>query len=154
MEVRVVLLLCMLSLCAGCFPSHISSVGQYGDGVSRQPAKGSHGQAVVTRSMPFTFDEVMDASEAALFRKGFPIEEKDRRKGFLSSSVRKGAWPQIFEGNFVGTIAIYVKQTSPRPATEVTVVVDRYVPVFGSVHENSAANILLGDIQKVLATYR
>jgi hypothetical protein len=131
----------------------VSSIGLYGDIAGKQDVKGSRDQAVVTRSMPFTADEVMDATETALFRKGFNVEEKDAKKGRITAS---GMYQHICTAGpciHSYTIAVYVKQTSPEPSTQLTLLADRHTMLIG-VSPYTAANDFVSEIQKVLTTYK
>jgi hypothetical protein len=154
MKVIMLLVCCaLMGLSACAAPRPVPSVGLYGDTAGQQDVKGSREQAMATRTMPYTADEVMDAAETALFRKGFNVEEKNAKKGRITAS---GMYQHICGSGpcmHSYTVAVYVKQTSPKPTTQLTVLTDRHSMLGGS-NEYAVANDFAGEIQKVLTTYK
>ena len=154
MKLIKLIVYCALIALIGCGGKvAVPSIGLYGDTAGQQSVKGSREQAVVNRTLPYTTDEVLDAAETALFRKGFNVEEKNTAKGRLTASgmyrhiCGNGPCDQAY------TVAVYVKQTSPKPTTQLTLLLDRYTGWAG-FEVYSVANEFAGEIQKILTTYK
>ena len=131
-----------------------SSLGLYGDTAGPQAVKGSSAQAVVNRTVPYTAEEVRDAAETALFRKGLDVQENNVRKGRVTAA---GAYQIMCSGgpcNVIITVAVYAKQISPKPSTRMTLLVDRHSWVGGGGGENTIATEIVGEIQKILTTFK
>jgi hypothetical protein len=142
---KVVVVVALVTL-IGCLSATVpSTIVVYSDVAGPQSIKGSLGQAMVKRTYPYTSSEVMDAAETALFRNGYNIEEKDVKKGRITGS----------NAGRSTSVAVYVEQVSPKPSTQMTLLVDHYAlfPGIGGDNERYADR-LVTEIQKVLSTYK
>ncbi len=140
-----------LAGCAGTKPPP-TVVGVYGDRPVRQTVEGSAEQMFQSRTMPYSFDEVFDAAQEAVFQKGLNVERADRQKGKI---VGDGLWQAVCGSygpcSFEITFAIYVEEISPE-RTKITVLTDKF-PNAGHMGDHRYAASIMIQVQKVLATY-
>lgn len=152
MKSRVVALLFVLSALplAGCTSAPPTSRGLYADEPVRSKVRGSNGQAMLTRAMDFSKDEVYEATAKAMLRLGYNAEDKNPTLGRITANgifqCGAGLMPPI-------TLAAYIKQVSSQPETQVTLLVDRHDIQCWGGGETRAADALMVEIQKVLSTF-
>lgn len=154
MRLTWIIIVTMLMGLIGCGTARPpSAVGLYSETPGPQSISGSSKQEVVNRTYAYTADEVMDAVDAAFLRKGLNVEEKNAKKGRINASgyldLICGAGPC----NMGVTIAVYVNQVSPKPSTQMVLVLDRF-GMTGWGGESKAANDLVVEVQKILSTYK
>lgn len=138
----------------GCATTPPSSVGLYGDTAGAQAVKGSSAQTVINRTVPYTAEEVRDAAEAALFRKGLNVEEKNASKGRVTAAGAYRSMCGAGPCNIIVTVAVYSKQISSKPSTRMTLLVDRHTFTGWGGGDSVIANEIVGEIQKILTTYK
>jgi len=135
---------------AGCITAPPTSVGVYSTEPVAQTVRGSNAQAVLTRVLDFSKDEVYEAASKAMLRLGYNAEDKNPQLGRITGNglfqCGGGLTPPV-------TMALYARQISPKPETQLTIVLDRHDFQCWAGGENTAANQLLMEIQKVLSTY-
>lgn len=152
MKPRVVTLLPVLSalLLAGCSSAPPTSRGLYGNEPVPAKVRGSNAQAMLTRVLDFSRDEVYEATSKAMLRLGYNAEDKNPSLGRITANgffqCGGGLMPPI-------TMAVYMKQISSQPETQVTVLLDRHDFQCWGAGETRAADELLVEIQKVLSTF-
>lgn len=152
MKSRAFTLLLVLSALpfAGCSNAPPTSRGLYAKEPVPVKVRGSNAQALLTRVLDFSKDEVLEATAKAMLRLGYNAEDKDPALGRITANgifqCGGGLMPPI-------TMAVYAKQISDQPETQVTVLLDRHDYQCWGVGETRAANELLAEIQKVLATF-
>lgn len=152
MKPRVLTLLFALSvvLLTGCSSAPPTSRGLYGNEPVPTKVRGSNAQALLTRVLDFSKDEVFEAASKAMLRLGYNAEDKNPSLGRITANgffqCGGGLMPPI-------TMAVYLKQISAQPETQVTVLLDRHDFQCWGVGETRAADELLTEIQKVLSTF-
>jgi len=95
-----------------------------------------------TRVYEFNYDEVFQAAQQAMLRRGLNVKEADKDKGIIR----------------IGFADLHIEQISPKPEVRVTIDVHldpkkKYKPGPNYVGLYNA-NILFGELAKVLATYQ
>jgi len=141
----------ILSACAT-NPAPPSAIGLYGDSPGKQKVNGSRAQVVASRTFSYTYDDVFEAPQEGVFKKGLEVEKADKQTGKIIGSgwLQEicGAGPCLMSSTF----AIYIEQISPEPKTRFEIVLDRHgFTAWGG--EQKTVNNLLIEIQKVLGTY-
>jgi hypothetical protein len=135
----------------GCASGPPSSIGLYTDNARAQSIKGSWFQE--ERTYPYTADEVREASQTALLRKGLSVEENDAKKGRITAS---GNYHALCGGGpcvVALTVAVYVEQISPKPLTKMTLFLDRH-GMMGWGGGPLLSSEIITETQKILSTYK
>ncbi len=121
-----------------------SAAGLYGPEPVKQEIPGSNAQAIVSRTVNYTHEEVLEAARTAMMRIGYNVQETDPGKGKIAGS----------KFNCTATAAIYVRQINPEPTSTFTIVLDVYDWMCSANDgEIGIADNLATEIQKVLSTY-
>jgi hypothetical protein len=136
----------LLSSCASGPPSSVNLYAPSADGQhkARSTAKGQD-----SRIVSFSFDDVFEAANEAMFRRGLRIESKDENLGRITANGTYNCNGPVMNA----TLAVYVEQINKKPESRLTVVVDRYGINCWGGGEKSFANKIAQDVQKVLSTY-
>jgi len=119
---------------------------------------GSGAQAIVSRTMPVTFDELFDATTKAAFHRGLDVDYKNMKEGKLSG---KGVWQIVIPNwgpkQFPIVFAAYIEEIDQKPTTKLTIVMD-YFDRSAQLNKKSfvdrATSDFIIDVQKLLATLR
>lgn len=159
-QIKIILVLWLIIALWGCrlqgahqFPQTGASL--YPEVPGQCSIPGSTGQAIVSRNMPVTFDELFDVTYKAAFRKGLEVDYKDKKTGRL---IGKGIWQYISrQGPAKLTIvfAAYIEEVDQKPTTKLTIVMDcMNIGTMGQASNmmNQFANDFVIDVQKLLAT--
>jgi hypothetical protein len=135
----------------GTLPASTASL--YPDRPGPSVIQGSRKQAIGSRNVPATFDELFDAAHKVAFQRGLDIDHEDRRNGKFSG---KGYWQAICGAGpckMQVTFAAYIGEIDPKPTSRLTLVLDRHgFMAWGG--EDGAVNDFIIDVQKVLAAQR
>jgi hypothetical protein len=155
----LILLICWVIFgFSGCFSAGTlpqSTANLYPQEPRQCSIPGSTGQAITSRTMPATFDELFDATIKIAFRRGLEVDYKDIKKGKLSG---KGYWQHISGSGPVQltvVFAAYIEEIDRRPTTKLTIVMDNlsYSDLGTKTRMlREAANNFVIDVQKLLAT--
>ena len=114
--------------------------------------KSSNTHYSAARDMPFTYDDVFQATADVLFSKGMIIEKQDREKGII---LGKGSWPLMCgSGPCYMSLSFiaYIEEINDDPTTKLTFAIDRY-GFSGNGGEVGIVTELMGSVQKMLITY-
>ncbi len=143
----------MAFLLSGCGSSvGPSAVGMYGPKPVKQKISGSNEQAIKSRILEFSSEDMYEATKTAMLRLGYQMDVRDEKNQMIAASGPYNCGAPA--GPTYITIAVYIKQQNMKPETKITVIVDRQTWIcWDGGSPDRAANALLSEIQKVLSTY-
>lgn len=114
-----ILLALFLSACVELAPQ--SAAGLYAPKPVAQQIRGSRAQALESRLLDFTGDEVYAAASAAISSLDYQIDEINKKQGFIAASRH---YPCAGSYRLALTLALYVTAVDTFPTTKITIQMD------------------------------
>lgn len=137
-------LLILLSGCA--FPSEVPSsvANAYPDTPKPTDIRGSTKQTILSRTYPYSREQVLAAVKKGALRMGLNTDKVDDEKGIVVASgngIPNGPW----------SFAFYVKQINDTPQTRLTIIADVYQEFLFISSSSYGINLAFTTIQDILS---
>jgi len=122
-----------------------STIGLYGSEPIPQTVPNSKAQGFFSLTLGYSSEEVLEATLQSMLKQGYNMELVDREKNIVTAS----------DYDYCGakTMAIYIKQLSPKPETALNVILDQYDDICSELTVSMRAGYIANDIEEVLSTY-
>ena len=113
----------------------------------QQEIRGSKAQAMESQIVDFTRDQVFSATEAAIVKLDYQIDESSKEKGMIAASRHYSCQSSY---RLATTLAIYVTAIDTFPTTRFTVVLDLQDTECNQLTELYQARQLAREIEQLL----